>query len=244
MKKWRSIRVAVVALLLCLLGGANSLAADPPQAEDDWEFSLALYLWGASINGREASGSEIDAGFSDILNDLELAFMGMAQARKGRWAFTADVIYLDVEGSEEIAPGVDIDLDLSNWVITPFASYRLAQTEHIDFNILAGARYLYLKAELGIDAVGLREEESGSNWDAIVGINGAARLTDKWYLPYHLDIGTGESDLTFQAYGGIGYRFKWFDVVAAYRYLRWDLDGKVVDNMYIHGPEVGIRFRF
>jgi len=27
----------------------------------------------------------------------------------------------------------------------------------------------------------------------------------KWFVPYYLDVGTGESDLTWQAMGGIGY---------------------------------------
>jgi hypothetical protein len=43
----------------------------------------------------------------------------------------------------------------------------------------------------------------------------------------------------------VGYRFKWFDLVAAYRYLRWNFsDNKALDNLYLYGPAAGIRFRF
>jgi hypothetical protein len=70
-------------------------------------------------------------------------------------------------------------------------------------------------------------------------------LTEKWYLFGYLDIGTGDSDVTWQGLGGVGYRFKWFDLVAAYRYLRWNFsDNKALDNLYLYGPAAGIRFQF
>ena len=61
----------------------------------------------------------------------------------------------------------------------------------------------------------------------------------------YLDIGTGESDLTWQALAGIGYRFKRFDVHAVYRYLSWDFDDNpALDELDISGPAVGLRFLF
>ena len=57
--------------------------------------------------------------------------------------------------------------------------------------------------------------------------------------------GTGESDLTWQASGDIGYRYKQMDSVVAYRYLSWELkDNKIFDDYSMHGPLAGIRFRF
>jgi len=49
-------------------------------------------------------------------------------------------------------------------------------------------------------------------WDVVIGVRGHANLNRQWYLPYQLDIGAGQSDLTWQAAGGIGYRFDWGDV--------------------------------
>jgi hypothetical protein len=116
-------------------------------------------------------------------------------------------------------------------------------TERINLNILGGARYLSLEADLRVESE--RAENSGGNWDGIVGVRGDVNLTEKWFLPYHFDIGTGEADLTWQAFGGVGYRFKWFDVAAAYRYIRWDFDdNKALDDLYFHGPFVGLRFSF
>jgi hypothetical protein len=79
----------------------------------------------------------------------------------------------------------------------------------------------------------LRADESGSVWDGIVGARGHVNLTEKWYLPFYADIGTGQSKLTWQALGGIGYRFKWFDFTVAYRYLQ--ISGQIFefDNLLI-----------
>ena len=112
-------------------------------------------------------------------------------------------------------------------------------------DILGGARYLYLKADLRVDALGARAEDSGSNWDAIVGARGAVDLTEKWHLFGYLDIGAGDSDLTWQAMAGIGYKFKWFHVNAVYRYLKWDFDDNAaMDKLDVSGPALGIKFVF
>ncbi len=70
-------------------------------------------------------------------------------------------------------------------------------------------------------------------------------FSESWYLPFHLDIGTGDSDLTWQAMAGIGYRFSKIDIGAGYRYLEWELENrKVLGNLELKGPFVGIKFRF
>jgi hypothetical protein len=39
---------------------------------------------------------------------------------------------------------------------------------------------------------------SVNNWDAIVGLKGRATFGEehRWFVPYYLDVGTGESSLT------------------------------------------------
>jgi hypothetical protein len=227
-------------LALCFYG---TVSAEEPATEKTWDFEAELYFWGASIGGKSADGSNIDVEIDEILDSLEFAVMGMAGVRRGKWSFAADVMYLDMKDSGAVAPGVDATVEMTGWVVTPFVGYTLVDTERIALDILGGARYLYLKADLKVDPY--RANDSGGNWDGVVGVRGAVNLTDKWYLPYHLDIGAGGSNLTWQALGGIGYRFKWFDLVAAYRYLRWDFDdNKALDHLYFQGPALGIKFGF
>lgn len=51
----------------------------------------------------------------------------------------------------------------------------------------------------------------------MIGVKGRFDFGDKreWYVPYYADVGTGQSDLTLQVFGGIGYRFNaWGSVLA------------------------------
>ena len=235
----------ITATFIWIVCSAVNVSAAESTTDEEWIFGAELYFWGASIGGQSSTGSDIDVDVGDILSSVEFAFMGTVGARKGKWSLAADVIYLNAEDGDTIAPGLKADVELTNWVVTPVVGYNLVDTGKSRLDILGGARFLYIKADLKLDALGLRADDSGSNWDAVIGARGTVDLTEKWYLFGYVDIGTGESKLTWQGLGGVGYRFKWFDLVAAYRYLRWNFDdNKALDNLFLHGPAAGIRFLF
>ena len=220
------------------------LAAEETAQDEGWKFGAAIYMWGASIGGDSASGSDIDIDFDDLFKNLKMAFMGTVAARKGKWSFMLDAIYLDVADDDTVAPGVKADVELFGWIVTPTIGYNLFETEKVRLDVLGGARYLWLKSKL--DLTGFpKVSDSGDVWDAIAGVKGQVNLTEKWYIPFYGDIGTGDSDLTWQAFAGIAYKFKKVDVVLAYRYLYWDFDNNdVFDDLNLSGPYVGAKFVF
>jgi len=128
------------------------------------------------------------------------------------------------------------------------------------FDVLAGFRYLTIEA--GTDwqlsgsipgpGSGQSFDSSGSVservnlWDGIIGIRGHAGLGEsRWAIPYYLDVGTGSSTITWQGVAGIEYRFSWVDLQLLYRYLYYDLKGdKLLQNVSLHGPALGVNFRF
>jgi len=60
-----------------------------------------------------------------------------------------------------------------------------------------------------------------------------------------VDVGTGESDLTRQGVGGLGYSFHWGDVLATWRYLDYKFkSGKKVADLSFNGPMIGVGFRW
>ena len=237
----------IVLLFVLLFFTATTpgiLAAEEAAQDEGWKFGAEIYLWGASIGGKSASGSNIDIDFDDLIENLNMAFMGTIGARKGKWSFMLDAIYLDVEDDDTVGPGVKADVELFGWILTPTVGYNILETEKGRLDVLGGARYLYLKAELGL--TGFSDvSDSGSVWDGIIGFKGQVNLTEKWYMPFYADIGTGDSDLTWQAFAGIAYKFKKIDVILAYRYLYWDFDDSdVFDDLNLSGPYVGIKFVF
>ena len=90
-------RWLVLATLLFSVSAAAKAIDD--HGPGDWQFDASAYLWGASIAGDSASGGEIDIGFIDILNNLDMALMGHFSAAKGKWRLSTDVIFMDVSAT-------------------------------------------------------------------------------------------------------------------------------------------------
>lgn len=215
-----------------------------------------LYLWYASIGGQATTGTDIDIGADDLIDGLNLAFMGNVGMKKDRWGFMVDAIYLNASDNQNLSSptigGVNTDVELSSWIVTPMVGYEAFASDQFSLNIVAGARYLYLEAEVDLrnsnpagPAFNVGVSDSGSKWDGIIGVKGNVSLTTHWFIPFYFDIGTGNSEFTWQAFAGLGYRFKHFDILAGYRYLSWEFDdNEVFDDLNVSGAGVGIKFYF
>ena len=245
--------------------GALSLASMNAMAADDgWHYGATLYLWGAGIQGETVRGAEIDVGFDDLISNLNMAFMGAFEARQRQWSFLADVIYLNVgaddsgtvpvrtRSGQTVAVDVKAEVETTGWVLNLLGAYNLFADQQVSLDVLAGARYLDLEVDfdLGLAAAGYGVAKSvsasGDVWDGVVGVKGRVNLNDRWYLPYYVDVGAGQSDLTWQAFGGVGYSFDWGDLSVVYRHIEWELDGggKGLDNINFSGPAAAVTWSF
>lgn len=156
--------------------------------------------------------------------------------------------------------GTQTETESTIWTLA--GGYNLVQGPKASLDLIAGARYLRLEAttnwQLTASVVGPgggsavfpaagSVTEKGEVWDGIVGVKGQFKLGEgNWFVPYHLDVGTGDSDSTWQAETGIGYSFRWGDLVLGYRYLAWeqDDDSKVIRDLKLYGFGLGGVFRF
>ncbi|MCK4839417.1 MAG: hypothetical protein KAS94_11495 [Desulfobulbaceae bacterium] len=70
-------------------------------------------------------------------------------------------------------------------------------------------------------------------------------INDKWYLRYYLDIGAGDSDKTWQAVAGVGYRLERWDLSLAYRHIEWEFKSdRKIDNLNFNGPGFLAQYHF
>ncbi|NJD32449.1 MAG: hypothetical protein FIB04_11240 [Gammaproteobacteria bacterium] len=218
-----------------------------------------------------SGGSAVSVDASKILDALNFTFMGMLQAEKGRWGLATDVIYLDLGGSKKdvkdfslgpngLPAGVTAaaDLGIRGWLWTLDGTYLAVDNPDHPVMVFAGARMLDLTADLDWELqgnvaglpIGERkgQREGGDTlWDGIVGAKGRVNFGEdkKWFVPYYVDVGTGNSDLTWQWFAGLGYGFEWGDVVAVWRYLDYKLNsGDPIEDLYLEGAAVGVTFRF
>ena len=265
--KWAAL--AAVSLL------AVATPAQAQGVTDGWQFEASIYGWFPGISGTtsfapDGGGPSIDASMGDVIDALKFALMGTVQARKGRWGLWTDLVYADIggsrQGSRDFAIGGhplpagltgDLTLDLKAWVWTLNGLYALKSDDEGTMDMLFGTRMLDMTTTLGWSLNGTgpgvlpplsgTKKVSQTNWDAVVGLKGRANLGGerKWFVPYYVDLGTGESKFTWQANAGVGYSFGWGSLIASWRYLHYDFkSGGHVESLSFNGPLVGAVFKF
>lgn len=251
--------LVVCSLFALLLAAPAAAFAQDSVPEDRWQIGGDIYLWMASMGASPQDGGGSSIGFGKLVSNLKMGGMGGVNARRGPWVISGDVIYLNV-GADTTDPiagpggGVAEDgggLKLKGWVVSPTVGYTVVDQPGARFEVIAGARYLYLDTQININgsADGTIPPESisegGGVWDGIIGLDGRIDLSDKFYMPLHLDVGTGGTKVSWQALGGFAYRLGTLDLVAVYRYLYFDLDDDaLLGTVKMYGPLVGARFSF
>jgi hypothetical protein len=263
----RSTQLATAVSLL--LGVTAAQAAD-----EDWQFRASIYGYFPSIGGETnfpAGGGEIDIAAEDLIENSKFVGMASFEAQHERWGAFVDLIYMDVGdsvsgttslGAGQIAlpPGItaDASLDITAWVVTAAANYRAIATPHSTFDVFAGARLLDATGDVdwsfNVDLSPFggppqrgSAEASDNKVDAIVGLKGRYEFgaDGRWFIPYYLDAGTGDSDLTWQAALGVGYSLAHGEVFAAYRHLDYDLGDKGgIANLEFDGPALGLAYHW
>ena len=216
-------------------------------------------------------GGEFEIDVKDILDNLEFTFQGGFDARKGQWGVVTDLIYMSVGNSKRntqegtiggsqipVDASARVELDMKSWIWTTAGYYRVVEQSNASFDVLAGLRYIDVEQTLDWSFSGNvgdiplpgREgqgEATLSNWDFVVGLRGRFNFgsNGSWYVPYYLDVGTGDSDFTWQAAAGLGYAFNWGEITGVWRFLDYELDSDAaVADMSFNGPAIGATFRW
>jgi hypothetical protein len=239
-----------------------------------YNFSVYGYfpsLSGSSSAPTTPGGPTIDISAGDVIDALKFTFMGNFEANNGRFGFFTDLIYLDLGESKQgtrdftinhlpisASTSADLSWDLKGVLWTLAGEYRLPTDTKLTLDLLAGARYFSLKpslrwsiqGDLGPIASAQRSgfsETRETVWDGILGAKGRYAMGDsgKWALPFYIDVGTGQSRLTWQAALGASYAFSWGELTGMWRYISYDMkSGSPVEDLSFSGPMIGATFRW
>ena len=255
-------KMAPLAAVLALTMAAGIAAAEST------EHRVVIYGWFPDIEGTlnydiPGNGGSAGADASDLIDALEGVFMGAYEGRKGQWSAKVDLLYLDLANYEDNAVTIPIgggltgkvaaEQALTGWQVGLYGGYTVFEDDNLTLDMLGGLRYLQVDVDAELEITGplpptlpsKKLSESVELWDAVVGVKGQYAFNDKWYLPYHFDIGTGDSDLTWQAVAGVGYRFNWGSLMLAYRHLFYDTgDSGVIKDLEFSGPAAAVSFNF
>ncbi len=220
---------------------------------------------------QTGASSDITVDADKIIDNLQGSLMGILEARKQRWGLFTDFMYANIDGSTSAtrdlnighqqlpaASSANVNLTVKTTLWTLGGSYAAIAAPQGTLDVVFGARMLDVKETINWQVSGNvgpialpgragNLEVSFTNWDAIVGVKGRVRLgaEGKWFAPYYADIGTGDSDRTVAVTAGIGYAFQWGDVVAAWRYVDYQMkSGGPVDNLRFNGPGIAAVFHW
>ncbi|CAH0131819.1 hypothetical protein [Roseomonas sp. CECT 9278] len=162
--------------------------------------------------------------------------------------------------SSTLNAGGDSTLKTTLWMLA--GGYTVASGAWGNVDLLAGFRYLGIEAStdynLALTLVGPRGNAgptfggagrlSGRDniWNGIVGVRGRINIAESGvFVPYYLDIGAGDSNLTWQGFTGIGYQAGWAGVQLGWRYMSYDQGGTaLVQNMTMSGAYLAVNFSF
>jgi len=261
MKSYRFHHSAVLLLLTLSLIfiPTRSVMAEETSSQDEWQFMGEIYLWGPEIDLGLANGASVDLSLNDIIESLDMVFMGTLGASKGKLNFFSDFIYLELTADEKgkvdtpfgiVTVNDKLDVGMKAWVVQPTAAYTIFDTPKSTVDLALGARYLWIETDLKLNVSGpldtrtFKTTVSGHNWDGIIGVKGETQLSNKWAAEAYLDAGTGDSDYTWQVLAGLKYKFDSFTGRFGYRHLKWEFDDGQLEELEVSGPYAGARFAF
>jgi hypothetical protein len=243
----RGCRLTAAAIGWALLSAAPLHAAD-------WKHEVAPYLWGAAMSGTTAIGpvsADVDASFSDILDNLEMGFMGTYRATRDRVSITVDGIYMGLGGDGRGPAGfVKADVDLDQSALEVDVGYEVLD----QLTVFGGVRYNDLSVDIkSTGPLGTRADSADENWiDPVIGAHYTIGFADQWSFTLRGDIGGFGVGSEF-AWQGIG-TLRWqasdrVGVLGAYRYIDMDYENddrsRVFEyDMSMSGPALGIVFTF
>jgi len=238
---------------------------------DPWTFELILYpyIMPARIDGRSTvAGLSVPISFhlKEVINDLSFSSAVRFEAWKGRWGLTLDAMYTKIEGDPLSIGPITPDVEIVQAAVEFGVSYRFLETNLVSTSeeesafgypltceLMGGGRYAYLKQRLSIGPLPRlgRSEDWVEPW---IGMRFRLGLSDRLRLESRFDFGGfgvgSASKLTWNAIVGIDYRIK-ENMSLKLGYRIYDIDysngsgfNKFGFDAKIHGPTIGVAFRF
>jgi len=248
--KWIPLLAAIAAL------AAPGSAA----AQGKWDYTATLYGWFPGVKTTvETPVGEIESevDFEEVLEDLDIAFFGALEARKGRVSLVGDLQFIDLGAEAESPNGLlfsDAEVDSKIVLVSAYATYALIDTDDFRFDVGAGLRYVDASIETHLNGMGATPDATFSRdggWtDALIAARVTRQFNDRWFGVAYADIGGfgigDSSDLTWQAFAGGGYRFnETWSAVGGYRHLSIEREFNRFDvTADVSGPFLGFQATF
>lgn len=255
--KFKSLVLPSLLLALPVFGGTPSFKEPlaPAAAPEAWEFRMGLPLWVSGLDGDAGARGRVapvDVAFADIIPQIDMAAALSFEARRGRWGFLTNGIYMDLSNVAG-SPGPlidDLKVQIKQLMLDGAVSYAVVESNCTSVEMLAGVRYNHIKLGLTIQSQSddFSADKTESWVDPYVGMLARTHISESVSLVGKADIGGFDvgSKLTWQLYGGVEFQIsESCHIGVGYRYLSVDYasDGFIYD-MNTSGPQLEVEFTF
>lgn len=291
------MRFCVLSLMM-LFGGGMVGAADlspvaaparPPAMTSAWAVRFTPYGWLTSLNGNQTVRGrtvKVDASFVDVVDatlgqgGTLIGLMADLEARNGPLSLYGNFVWtkigVDRGGARTLRVTPDIagtvgaaaDVKVSMAILEAGAGYEVARLGSVGFDVLAGVRYWYQRADLAFDlatTVDVGDLGFGRNvaiarsgtvdWlDGFVGARMRVAVAPGHEIVLRGDVGGGGSKFSWQGIAAYGFDFAekngvTYSGLIGYRALYVDYaqgEGRrrYAFDMLQHGPIIGLSLRF
>lgn len=235
-----------------------------------WDFEIAVPAWIPGVTGTFADGSvEVDGDGSvgeavgDLFEDateLQFAFVGSVGVRHRRWRFLVDGFGANLGSTLtfRLTNGVVVDGEMGALIARARLAYEFDRRSFCLFGrtacltgaAYAGTRYYHAGFEVDLP-LGIHVDRTEDWWDPIVGVD-AELQWDRWGVRVNADLGGFDVSSRYSVWvaGELEYRFNsWFSILGGYALLDVDFHegagaSRFTWNVRMHGPVLGLRFRF
>jgi len=149
--------------------GAGSLQLAPKETapptitqSEPWQFTIAAPGWMAGMDGTigvRGVNADIDIGFDQILQHLDMIFAARAEARKGPFGIYGEIIYIGLSDGAQINGLINnIHAQVDMTLVDGALSWRLVNQPHWSLDLAAGTHYtnVYEKLELHSDPMAIQ----------------------------------------------------------------------------------------
>ena len=231
-----------------------------PQVSSDWRYSVEPYLWLTNISGSVYYGdSELGStriGADNVLSHLNIGGMLELEAHKGDMGVMADLMYASLSSTSSTPAGPRVSPDaktsVTQGIYTMAATYTVAKSTALYTDVFLGARVVMIGSRTNFNINGksplnLTVTTNTTLTDPVIGLKGRARISDSdWFIPFYVDIGGGgNSEITTQAFAGLGRTFDWGDAVLGVKNLYFNQKNQgLTTNTDLFGIALGAVFRF
>src|SRR5213596_1688359 len=132
------------------------------QAEP-WQFTIAAPGWMAGLDGTigvRGVNADIDIGFDEILQHLDMIFAMRAEAQKGPFGIYGELIYIGLSDNAQVNRLINNIHEVVNETLVDGAlSWRLINQPRASLDLVAGTHYtnIYERLELHSDPVAIQQ---------------------------------------------------------------------------------------